>query len=100
MTGEWWQLSRAYVGRPMPIVLLANTPAPTRQLKPPGPELASVNAVIAPTGSAAVLPGYSVVECKGDEPFRRCLYIRPGGCTPTPEARDRELQKLLLDMDL
>ena len=100
MTGEWWQLSRAYLGRPMPIILLSNTPAPTRQLEPPGPELASVNAVIAPTGSAQMLPAYSAVSCGKDEPFRRCLYVRPGGCAPTPEARDREIQKMLIDMGM
>ena len=100
MRAEFWQLSRVYLGRPMPLILLDNSPRPFPRLKPPGPELASVNAVIGPSGSQAVLPGYAVAKCKGDEPFRRCLYVRPGPCHPTPEARDREIQKILADVDM
>jgi hypothetical protein len=100
MMVEYWQLSRAYLGRPMPIVLLQNTPRPRPRLKPPGPELASVNAVIAGSEAGGLLPGYSQVNCKGAEPFRRCLYVRPGACVPTPEARDRDIQKLLAEVDM
>lgn len=97
---EYWQLSRAYLGRPMPITLLANTSPPFPRLKPPGPELAAANAVIAPTGSGPLLPGYSVVKCKGGEPFRRCLYVRPGPCVATPHSRNNEIQKVLTDVDM
>jgi hypothetical protein len=100
MMVEYWQLSRAYLGRPMPIVLLKNTPRPFPRLAPPGPELASVNAVIAPTGSEALLPGYMEAKCKGGEPYRRCLYVRPGTCRPTAEAREREIQKILSEVDM
>ncbi len=100
MKAEFWQLSRVYVGRPMPIMLFDNTPSPFPRLKPPGPELASVNAVIASSGAEAVLPGYDIVRCKGVEPYRRCLYVTPGPCRPTPEARDREIQKVLKDVDM
>jgi phosphatidylinositol glycan class B len=98
MTVEYWQLSRTYLGRPMPIILLESASRPAR-LKRPGPELASVNAVIAPTGSERVLPGYSATLCKGNQPYRRCLYVRPGGCAPTPEAEQLEIQRLLLKFD-
>ena len=100
MMVEYWQLSRAYLGRPMPIVLLRNTPRPFPRLAPAGPELATVNAVIAPTGSGSMLPSYAVAKCKGDEPYRRCLFIRPGACRPTGEARNRELQKILSEVDM
>jgi hypothetical protein len=95
---EYAQLSRAYLGRPMPIVLLDHTPWP-RKLLPAGAELQSVNAVMAPTGSEAVLPNFTAVHCKGEEPWRRCLYVRPGPCRPTPEAASREIQKTLGEMD-
>ena len=96
---EYWQLSRAYMGRPMPFILLDNTPRPLPRLKRPGPELASVNAVIADGGAGRVLPGYSVAKCLGPHPYRRCLYVRPGPCVPTPEASDREIQKVLAEVD-
>jgi hypothetical protein len=96
---EYAQTSRAYIGRPMPIILLHHKSGP-RRLLPAGRELQSVNAVVAPTGSLAVLPGYSTAFCKGVEPWRRCLYLRPGPCKPTPEAASREIQKTLGEMDL
>jgi hypothetical protein len=98
--GEYWQVSRSYLGRPMPIILLDSTPRPFPRLKPPGPETASVNAILAPDGSKAVLPAYREVKCKGDEPYRWCLYVRSGSCRPTPEARDRELQRVLAKYDM
>ena len=97
---EFWQLSRAYLGRPMPIILLDNSPRPFPRLEPPGPEAASVNAVIAPAGSGAVLPGYAMARCMGDEPYMRCLYVRPGPCRATPEARQREIQRVLTRFDM
>jgi hypothetical protein len=100
MMVEYWQLSRAYLGRPMPIVLLSNTPRPKPRLKPPGAELASVNAVIADSGAERLLPGFEVIKCKGREPYARCLYVRPGACTPTPEARDNEVQRMLAIFDM
>jgi hypothetical protein len=98
MMGEYWQLSRAYLGRPMPMILLESVRRPS-ELKGPGPELASVNAVIAPTGSERLLPGYSATMCKGSAPHRRCLYVRPGECKPTPEAEQLEIQRLLMKYD-
>jgi len=100
MMVEYWQLSRAYLGRPMPIVLLSNTPRPGARLKPPGPELASVNAVIADTGAKRLLPGYETVKCKGREPYERCLYVRPGPCVPTAQARENEVQRMLAVFDM
>jgi hypothetical protein len=101
MMSEFWQMSRAYLGRPMPIVLLDNTPKPRPRLKPPGPELASVNAVIANSGAETLLPGYSLVKCKGATgPYQRCLFVRDGPCVPTAEARGREVQKILIDVDM
>ena len=100
MMVEYWQLSRAYLGRPMPIILLSNTPRPASRLKPPGPELASVNAVIADTGAKALLPGYETVKCKGREPYARCLYVRPGPCVPTAKASENEVQRVLAIFDM
>lgn len=97
---EYWQLSRVYLGRPMPIVLLGNTPKPNARLKPPGPELASINAVIADSGARPLLPGYELMKCKGREPYARCLYVRTGSCTPTPEASELEIQRLLTNVDM
>lgn len=101
MTLEFWQLSRAYIGRPMPIVLLDQTGRGGRaKLKAPGGELASVNAVIAPLRSQPLLPGYSAVSCKGGDPYTRCLFVRPGGCTPTPEAEAKDIDKVMVKQDL
>lgn len=100
MTGGYWQLSRAYLGRPMPIILLADTRPPHPRLKPPGPELASINAVIAPDGSEPMLPGYAKGPCGAEAKFRRCLYRRPGICSPTPQAEDREIQRVLRRIDM
>jgi hypothetical protein len=97
---EYWQLSRAYIGRPMPIVLLDESPTPLPRLTPPGREIGSVNAVIAPTESGPLLPGFSIARCKGAEPYRRCLYVRPGACVATPEARAKEIQRVLLKVDM
>ena len=100
MTFEFWQLSRAYLGRPMPIYLLDQVKRPRANLTPLGPEQTSFNAVVAPRPAAAILPGYDRVKCKGPEPFSRCLYIRPGSCTPTPGASAKEIQKVMLAHDL
>jgi hypothetical protein len=100
MTSESWQLSRAYLGRQVPIILLDNSFTRPPRLLPPGPELRSVNAVFAPDGEEAVLPGYSVVKCKGEDPWRRCLYVRPGPCTPTPEATEHEVQHVMGKYDI
>ncbi|MFL6747794.1 MAG: hypothetical protein ACJ8E6_03765 [Sphingomicrobium sp.] len=100
MMVEYWQLSRAYLGRPMPIILLSNTPRPDQRLKPPGPELASVNAVIADSGAGRLLHGYQLQACRGAEPYRRCLYVRPGPCVPTAKARDNEVQRMLAIFDM
>lgn len=99
MEAEVWQLSRAYLGRPMPIILLDNTPRPNPRLNPPGPELASVNAVIAPAGAKALLPEFAVVRCMGSGAYQRCLFTRPHACRATPEARDREIQKVMIEKD-
>src|SRR4030095_4357724 len=96
---EFWQLSRVYIGRPMPIVLLEDVKRPYLNLAPPGRELASINAVIAPSRSRSLLPGYGIVRCKGIEPQARCLYIRPGGCVRTREADEMEAQKVMLKYD-
>jgi hypothetical protein len=100
MMVEYWQLSRVYIGRPVPIVMLDNTPRPFPRLRKPGGEGASFNAVIGPSGSQEALPGYTIQTCNGEEPYRRCLYVRPGGCTPTEEARRRDLQTILQLIDL
>jgi hypothetical protein len=96
---ESWQFSRAYLDRPVPIILLDHTPRPRPRLKPPGRELESVNAVIAPAEARAIFPGYSLVKCKGSGEGQRCLLVRPGPCRPTPEARDREIQKVMIEKD-
>jgi hypothetical protein len=98
MKREYWQLSRSYLGRSMPIILLENELG-RAVLKRPGPELASVNAVIAARGSEPLLPGYSATLCKGSDKYRRCLYLRPGECQPTAEASQLEIQSLLLKFD-
>jgi hypothetical protein len=100
MKAEFWQLSRVYLGRPIPIILLENTPRPLARLTPPGPELASINAIIAPATSGAVLPGYDEVRCRGAGRYSRCLYVRPGPCQPTVEARDLEIQRMLAEFDM
>ena len=100
LTFEFWQLSHAYLGRPVPILLLEQVHRPRANLKPPGRELESINAVLAPASSASELPGYSAVRCKGAEPYTRCLFVRPGGCTLTPEAKDREAAKVMREHDI
>jgi hypothetical protein len=100
MTFEYWQLSRAYIGRDMPILLLDQVREPEANLKPPGRELASINAVIASSRSGPLLPGYSAVRCKGPEPYRRCLFTRPGGCQATPEADDKAIERVMLKYDI
>ena len=96
---ESWQLSRAYLERPVPMILLDNTPRPRRRLKPPGRELESVNAVIAPAEARSILPGFAPIKCKGSGAGQRCLFVRPGPCRPTPEARAREIQKVMTEKD-
>lgn len=94
---DFAQTSRAYLGRPMPIVALRHTERP-QNLLPPGEALQSVNAVIAPPNSSRLLPGYGVVKCKlGDVP--RCLFIRDGACRPTRAANERELQRVMILTD-
>lgn len=100
MTFEFWQLSRAYIGRPMPIYLLDQVRRPHANFVPPGGELASFNAVIGPRRAAPLLPGYSTVRCKGREPYSRCLYVRPGGCVATAEGQAKEIQKVMLKHDI
>ena len=87
MKAEFWQFSSRISGRPMPIMLLDNTPRPFPRLKPPGPELASVNAVIASSGAEAAVAGLFVFACKGASAYRRCLLSRPGPAVrpPRPE---------------
>ena len=98
MMGEYWQVSRSYLGRPMPIILLKTASRRVALIRP-GPELASINAVIARPGSEQLLPNFSATLCKGNEQYRRCLYRRPGGCRPTPEADQLEIRRLLLKYD-
>lgn len=98
METEYWQLSRVYLGRPMPLILLRSTRR--TGLERPGPELAAVNAVIAPSGSEAMLLGYAAAQCLGNDPWRRCLYRRPGPCVATPAAADREIHKILAKADM
>ena len=100
MAQEYWQLSRAYVGRPLPIYLLANTPPSVTRLVPPGRAIESINAVIAPPGSEAVLAGYAAGPCRGAGRFERCLYRRPGACVATPEANHIEVQRYLNRIDM
>ena len=100
MAQEYWQLSRAYVGRPLPIFLLANTPPPVTRLVPPGRAIESINAVIAPPGSEAVLAGFAAGPCRGEGRFKRCLYRRPGLCVATPEADRIEVQRYLTRIDM
>ena len=100
MAEEYWQLSRAYVGRPLPIFLLRNTPPPVTRLTPPGGEIASINAVIAPPGSEAVLAGFTAGPCRSEGPYKRCLYRRPGACVATPEAARIEMQRYLTRIDM
>jgi len=99
MTVEFWQLSRVYLDRSIPILLLDNSPRPFPKPRPEGPEMAGINAVIAPAGSKQVLPGYSLARCRGEEPYRRCLYVRQGGCASTPETQSREVQNVLVEID-
>jgi hypothetical protein len=100
MTFEFWQLSRAYIGRDMPILLLDQVRGRNANIAPPGRELESINAVIAPSRAAPLLSGYSLIRCKGPQPFSRCLYVRPGGCRRTPEGYARQVQKVMLEHDI
>ena len=100
MADEYWQLSQAYVGRPLPIFLLHNTPRPVTRLIPPGGEIASINAVIAPPGSDAVLAGFTAGPCRSEGRYKRCLYRRPGACVATPEAAQIEVQRYLTRIDM
>ena len=100
MAQEFWQLSHVYAGRPLPMYLMHNTPPPMTRLTPPGAAIASINAVIAPPGSTAVLAGFVAGPCRGEGRFRRCLYRRPGACVATPEADMIEVQHYLNRIDM
>ena len=99
ISAHYWEASNAYLGRPMPIYGLRATFLPEPRLVPVGPEQRSFNAVVAPESSRPALPGYRVAKCVGTT-NRECLFLRPGGCTPTPEADSLTLELMLAKLDI
>lgn len=100
MVGEYMLTSKAYFGRPVDLYMLNGTPLPGGKLVRPGSEMPSMNAVIADANAGRLLPGYVQRSCSGMQSYRRCLYVRAGGCAPTAEGRRREIQAALLIRDL
>lgn len=97
---DYPRVSLAYAGRDLPIILLRGSRPPSAELAPPDGSLVAVNAVIASDGMAGRLPGFDRTACRGEGVDRRCLYRRPGPCTPNDQSRPREIQLLLKKFDL
>ena len=89
VTGLGW-LSRAYIGRAMPIYVLSGDRLRNPAIR--AAESAGFNAAILPRGQ--VLPGFREQRCSTDS-GGLCVQRRPGGCAPSADLRQQEVQIFL-----